>query len=53
MSIHGMWEPISWRLCSNTYTNWIGLDLSWPWGVAGAVVSEKAIEAGRRGGLLV
>jgi hypothetical protein len=28
---------------SNTYTNWIGLDLSWPWGVADAVVSEKAM----------
>ena len=30
-------------LGSNTYTNWIRLDLSWPWGVADAVVIEKAM----------
>jgi len=30
-------------LGSNTYTNWIRLDLSWPWGVADAVIIEKAM----------
>jgi hypothetical protein len=30
-------------LGSNTYTNWIQLDLSWPWGVADAVIIEKAM----------
>jgi hypothetical protein len=30
-------------LGSNTYTNWIRLDLSWPWGVTDAVVIEKAM----------
>ncbi len=30
-------------LGSNTYTNWVRLDLSWPWGVADAVTIEKAI----------
>jgi hypothetical protein len=30
-------------LGSNTYNNWIRLDLSWPWGVADAVVIDKAM----------
>jgi hypothetical protein len=30
-------------LGSNTYTNWILLDLSWPWGVADAEIIEKAM----------
>jgi len=30
-------------LGSHTYTNWIRLDLSWPWGIADAVTIEKAM----------
>jgi len=30
-------------LGSSTYTNWIRLDLSWPWGVADAVIVEQAM----------
>lgn len=30
-------------LGSHTYTNWIRLDISWPWGIADAVIVEKAM----------